>query len=94
MVKNSREKACPGPIRPLNSLKPVRVTASDEGWPQAIGSRPILKVASVEDRWRIDDEWWRGSPISRIYHQCVLEDGRKMTLCQDLNENRWYTQRD
>jgi hypothetical protein len=37
------------------------------------------RVESVQERWRIDDEWWRES-ISREYRSVVLDDGRVNTL--------------
>jgi hypothetical protein len=52
----------------------------------------MLKVVSVEDRWRIDDEWWREQPISRMYFECTLEDGRQLTVFQDLLTGGWYRQ--
>ena len=46
---------------------------------------------TVRETWRIDDEWWRRL-LSRRYHDVVLEDGRCVTLYQDLVEQRWYLQ--
>ncbi|MEE8158854.1 MAG: hypothetical protein V3T78_05745 [Dehalococcoidia bacterium] len=51
-------------------------------------------MEAIEDRWRIDDEWWREGPISRTYFDCVLGDGRHVTLVKDLITNSWYRQRD
>jgi hypothetical protein len=50
-------------------------------------------IACVEDRWRLDEEWWRGSPVSRQYFHVLLEDGRRTTLFHDLIEGLWYEQR-
>ncbi len=49
------------------------------------------RVACIREIWRIDDEWWR-RPISRLYHQVVLENGKMMTLYRDLVEGGWYVQ--
>ena len=49
------------------------------------------RIEQVQDRWRIDDEWWRG-PISRRYYQLVLDDGSLRTVYQDLVDGRWYEQ--
>jgi hypothetical protein len=46
-------------------------------------------VEAVLETWRIDDEWWR-RPISRIYHEVVLETGATMVIYQDLEEGNWY----
>ncbi|MCA1597307.1 MAG: hypothetical protein LC772_12910 [Chloroflexi bacterium] len=50
-----------------------------------------LEVTAIRDRWRVDDEWWR-QPISRLYFQLVLGDGRCDTLYQDLLTEEWYRQ--
>ena len=47
-------------------------------------------MAFTQKIWRIDDEWWR-SPISRLYYQVVLENGRVMTLYRDLTDECWYS---
>ncbi len=49
------------------------------------------KVISIHEIWRIDDEWWR-QPISRLYYQVILENGKMMTLYQDLTSGSWYAQ--
>jgi hypothetical protein len=68
------------------------VAEDPDGWPQELLLRRKLKVVSVEDRWRIDDEWWREQPISRMYFECVLEDGRQEIVFKDLLTGRWYRQ--
>jgi hypothetical protein len=50
-------------------------------------------VARVQDRWRIDDEWWRAHPISRLYHTVLLSDGSLLTIYHDLIADRWFLQR-
>jgi hypothetical protein len=50
------------------------------------------KVTAIRERWRIDDEWWR-RPISRAYYAIVLDDGRALTIYQDLIDTAWYTQK-
>jgi len=44
------------------------------------------------DTWRIDDEWWREKPVSRLYHSVLLDDGRTVTIFHDLVADRWYGQ--
>ena len=94
MVKNPRTETRPGPIRSLNSLKPVQVAAGSDDIPMLVYLRPRLKVETIEDRWRIDDEWWRDMPISRAYFDCVLEGGKHITLVKDLITSLWYRQWD
>ena len=83
--------------RPLNAPAPIAVRADERGHPLAI-RKPAWprerRVARVRDRWRIDDEWWTKSPISRLYRELVLEDGTALTVYHDLVADAWYEQRD
>ena len=54
--------------------------------------RRRLKVASIQDLWQIDDEWWRARAIARLYYRVTTEDGRQLTLFRDLADGRWYVQ--
>jgi hypothetical protein len=59
----------------------------DGGW---------LRVVAVADEWRVEEEWWR-TPIRRRYLVVALEDGRALTLFEDLgnlDDPRWYRQHD
>jgi hypothetical protein len=49
-------------------------------------------VACIQDRWRIDDEWWRERPVSRMYYQLQLESGRVITIFHDLHGGSWCEQ--
>jgi len=79
--------------RRLNEPRPIEVIADRSGEPLAVilGGRR-LAVAQVQDRWRIDDEWWRPPPVSRVYWQVELEDGSVVTVHQDLVSGRWARQ--
>jgi hypothetical protein len=55
-------------------------------------SRRRLTVESILERWRIDDEWWRDRPISRIYFRLLLEDGRTVDVYQAMRTGRWFQQ--
>jgi hypothetical protein len=50
-------------------------------------------VTSLQDRWRIDDEWWRDTAVSRMYYQIQLEGGRVLTVYRDLIGGAWCVQR-
>ena len=50
------------------------------------------QVSEVLDSWRIDDEWWRKTPIARTYHRVVMEDDRSVTIFHDLTTGEWYRQ--
>ncbi len=67
--------------------------ADDEGRPVAVTLRDRrLRVLQVQDTWRIDDEWWRERPVSRVYYEVELEDGRTVTVYEDLVSGRWAMQ--
>ncbi|MDP9236398.1 MAG: hypothetical protein M3P30_03200 [Chloroflexota bacterium] len=53
----------------------------------------VRMVALIQDRWRIDDEWWREPPVSRMYYRLQLEGERVMTVYQDLAGGAWWLQR-
>jgi hypothetical protein len=79
--------------RPLNRPRPLRVEADEQGRPVAVylsGQR--YAVESVLETWRIDDEWWRERPVSRVYFSLALEDGRTVTLYRDEVSGRWARQ--
>jgi hypothetical protein len=50
-------------------------------------------IAAIQDRWRIDDEWWRENEISRMYWSLQLEGGRVVTVYRDLIGGGWWLQR-
>jgi len=48
----------------------------------------------VEDVWKINDEWWRGTDhrIERIYFDLLLQTGRRVTLFHDIARDAWRRQ--
>lgn len=80
-------------LLPLNLPRPVGMELDGAGEPCAvtIGGRR-LAVALVQDRWRIDDEWWR-EPISRCYYRLALANDQPLTVFRDLVTGAWYSQR-
>jgi hypothetical protein len=83
-------------LRPLNAPMPLRVQLDSDGrvvsiWRQ--GRLTPRTIAAIQDRWRIDDEWWREHPVSRMYYEVVLDDGTLLTLYQDLIADAWFEQR-
>ena len=84
-------------MRPLNAPIPIRVHVDAAESPVAVRRRGWPRsraVARVQDRWRIDDEWWRARPISRLYHLLVLDDGTLLTVYRDLLADAWFEQRE
>ena len=78
-------------LRPLGSPSPVHVRTDREGYPLEVPRHGGGAVVSIHQIWKIDDEWWR-RPISRLYYQVVLENGKMMTLYRDLTDGSWYAQ--
>ena len=95
MVKNPRETPGPGALRPLNLPTPITVEEDSRGRPLALTLRGRrVDVTSIDDLWEIDEEWWRETPIVRMYYQVTTEDGRSITLFQDRLTGAWNLQRD
>jgi hypothetical protein len=94
MVQDPRAPLRAHRLRPLASPAGVRVQADEHGAPRAVAYEGAMRaVAAVQDRWRIDDEWWRERQLSRMYYQLQLEGGRVVTVYQDLPGGAWWIQR-
>jgi hypothetical protein len=94
MVKAARAAPSPGALHPLDAPIAVPVTVNGDGRPTSVQvGREALAVASIEDRWRLMDEWWREEPISRDYFEVLLEDGRRATIFHDNLTKSWWRQR-
>jgi hypothetical protein len=83
-------------LRPLNAPTPLRVHTDAQGhlvslWRQ--GRLTPRTIVAIQDRWRIDDEWWREHAISRMYYEVVLDDGTLLTIYHDLLADAWFEQR-
>ncbi len=95
--RDSRRSSDIRELRPLNRPVPIQVETDSAGHPITVRRRgwPHPRaVASIQDRWRIDDEWWRARPISRLYHTLLLEDGTLLIVYQDLLADAWFEQRE
>ena len=81
----------PSFVTPVTSASSSPVTSSPKD-----SRRTILyewrQVSEVLDTWRIDDEWWRKRPVSRLYYRVILEDGTVTSLFKDLSSGRWRQQ--
>lgn len=93
MVKNPRTTIRTDRLRPLAKPRRIEVQVDELGLPYAVRYEGTMQpVAAVQDRWRIDDEWWRETPVSRLYYRVQIEDGRVLTLYHDLTGNAWWEQ--
>ena len=87
-------------LRPLAGPRRLRVETDAGGRPQAVLFEGVLReVTAVQDRWRIDDEWWRETPVSRMYFELRLDGERVVTVYREMagrdgaNDGGWWLQR-
>jgi hypothetical protein len=78
--------------RPVNLPEPVQVEEGPGGLPRVVRLPRRQKVDAVEDRWRLDDEWWRREPVVRLYCAVRLASGQRLELYKDLVTGAWYKQ--
>jgi hypothetical protein len=78
--------------RPVNTPEPLSVEEDASGLPVAVKLKRRQAVISIEDRWRIDDEWWRAGPVSRLYYNVLPASGQRLVLYKDLITGKWYQQ--
>jgi len=70
----------------------VRVEEGPDSLPMAVRLPRRQRIAAIEDKWRIDDEWWRKEPVSRLYYAVMLAAGQRLVLYKDLVSGEWYKQ--
>lgn len=92
MVQNTGKTPCIDTIKPVNLPDPVRVEESPCGVPVALKTTRRQAIIAIEDRWRIDDEWWRSEPVSRLYYAVMLTSGQRLALSKNLIDSCWYRQ--
>ena len=80
-------------LRPLAWPQPLRVETDVARLPahRRCSKASCARSHAVQDRWRIDDEWWRETPVSRMYYQLQLEGDRVVTVYQDLVRGAWWS---
>jgi hypothetical protein len=92
MVKNSGKTLRAGTYRSVNTPDPVDVEEASSGLPFAVKTPRRQAIKAIEDIWRIDDEWWRRGPVSRLYYEILLVSGQRLVLFKDLFTECWYRQ--
>ena len=93
MVQDTGKTLRADTYRSVNVPEPVDVDeASSFSLPLAVWAPRRQAVVTIEDRWRIDDEWWRQEPISRLYFEVALTSGQRMVLYKDLISGGWFRQ--
>lgn len=94
MVAPARTPLRTDRLRAVNEPSPVTVEVDGAGVPEAVGrlgGLAVGKIESVNETWRIDDEWWRHT-ISRLYYEVMFEGGKRVVLFQDLITGNWFMQ--
>jgi hypothetical protein len=92
VVKNPGKALCAGTYKPVNNPEPVPVKEDQNCLPARVGLPQQQIIAEIEDRWRIDDEWWRSQPVSRLYFKVRLNSGQWLIIYRDLISGSWYQQ--
>lgn len=92
MVENTGASLHTDACKPVNTPGQVRVEEDTSGLPVAVRLSRRHRIAAIEDRWRIDDEWWRREPVSRIYYAVLLASGQRLVFYKDLINGCWYRQ--
>jgi hypothetical protein len=92
MVEDTGKAVCTVTLKPVNQPEPENVEEDAAGLPVALRTKRRQPVKAIDDRWRLDDEWWRNEPISRLYYAVRLTSGQKMVIYKDLVGGGWYRQ--
>jgi hypothetical protein len=92
VVEDTRKTLRTDTYRPVNTPEPVSVEEDTAGLPVAFKKKRRQKIAAIDDRWRIDDEWWRPEPVVRLYYAVRLASGERLVLFRDLAGGGWYEQ--
>jgi len=93
MVADTRATTHLSLSRPLNQPRFIQVKEDPQGWPHTLYiNRKVARITGIQDRWRIDDEWWREEPVSRMYFECSLDDIDLVVIFHDLRTLQWYRQ--
>ena len=92
MVEDTRKTLRAGAYRAVNVPEVLEVQEDASGLPQALKGERRQAITAVEDRWRLDDEWWRAKPVSRLYYSVRLASGHRLALYKDLTSGGWYRQ--
>jgi hypothetical protein len=92
MVEDTGKTLRADTYKPVNTPEALQVEEDVLGLPVAVKGKRRQTVVSIEDKWRLDDEWWRAEPVSRLYHRVLLSSGQRLVLYKDLVRGGWYEQ--
>jgi hypothetical protein len=92
VVENTGKALRADTYKPVNTPEALQVEEDASGLPVAVKGKRRQTIMSIEDRWRLDDEWWRAAPVSRLYYNVLLASGQRLVLYKDLVTGGWYQQ--
>ena len=92
MVENTGKTLRADTYKPVNTPEALQVEEDAYGLPVVVKGKRRQTIMSIEDRWRLDDEWWRAAPVSRLYYNVLLASGQRLVLYKDLVTGGWYQQ--
>jgi hypothetical protein len=92
MVEDTGKALRADTCKPVNTPQSIAVEEDISGFPIAVKGKRRQVVISIEDRWRLDDEWWRAEPVSRLYYNVLIASGQRLVLYKDLVTGGWYRQ--
>jgi hypothetical protein len=92
MVEDTGKTLRADTYKPVNTPEPVKIEEDASGLPLAVRMKRRQAVTAIEDKWRLDDEWWRSEVISRLYYNVLLVSGQRLVLYKDLVTGGWYQQ--
>jgi hypothetical protein len=92
MVEDTGKTLRAGTYKPVNTPEALQIEEDAAGLPVAVKLKRRQAVMTIEDKWRIDDEWWRAEPVSRLYYNVLLSSGQRLVLYKDLITSDWYQQ--
>ena len=84
-------------LRPLGLPAAIVVVLGEDDVPSSVllsGRRHA--VTALEERWRVQDGWWREEALARSYVRVRLDDERVCTLFHDdqcAPHDGWFMQR-
>ncbi len=92
MVADSGKTLRLSTLKPVNLPEPLWVGEDSRGLPGEVRLSGKQLIIAIDDKWRIDDEWWRSEPVSRSYYAVRLASGQRLVLYKDLTNSHWYRQ--
>jgi hypothetical protein len=92
VVEDTGKKVLAEAFKPLNVPEPIEIEENPSGGPGSIKNGRGKSRVTIIDCWRIDDEWWRVEPLSRMYYAVITEKGRRLVSFKDLTADRWFRQ--